>query len=370
MTVELKKERIKNWLEGKKEPPWEIQIHPTNRCNLNCKFCWRTGSDKRGFKELSREKWLSIIKEACEMKVKRLIFSGGGEPTLRPRIIEQSSKIMEDYDVESALVTNGVFLSKKLLEEMVERGWSSVTFSITGSNADVDDFLRGRKGAFEKTVENVDRLTKLRGNKRYPKITFQTVITKYNYDELLYIYHLARHFKADVVQFKMVNEGRTDPSKEDMSIEKGMLKKIESQLDKINRIENNLFKEDSILVKTDFSLKNLKGSFEIEELNNKNKIKNLKCVKPFSELVILSDGSTHPCCVVAESQYHEDVEKQPGYIESIKDKSLREIWMGNAFNGMRSIIQDGRIPEECKKLCPIDCKYRRASGLNSKNIPV
>ncbi|MFB6088596.1 MAG: radical SAM protein, partial [Candidatus Aenigmatarchaeota archaeon] len=79
---ESKRNRIENWLNGIEEPIWNMQLQPTDRCNLKCQFCWRR-EYTREFDELSKNKWLSIVKDACEMGVKLLTFVGGGEPLLR-----------------------------------------------------------------------------------------------------------------------------------------------------------------------------------------------------------------------------------------------------------------------------------------------
>ena len=83
--MDLKTERLLKWMEGKKMPPVRIEIHPTDRCNLKCRFCWQNTVIKRDYnktdynktdynKELPEKKILSIVDRIRMMKKIDVIF--------------------------------------------------------------------------------------------------------------------------------------------------------------------------------------------------------------------------------------------------------------------------------------------------------
>ena len=39
MNVDTEIDRIREWIQGDKAYPTKVDIFPTQKCNLNCKFC-------------------------------------------------------------------------------------------------------------------------------------------------------------------------------------------------------------------------------------------------------------------------------------------------------------------------------------------
>jgi MoaA/NifB/PqqE/SkfB family radical SAM enzyme len=105
---------ISNWYESKKDIESKIlnkklvqvQIHPTDDCNLKCSFCfYKDVNSKTEMKHKILEKIIDGIKQYKDV---RIIFSGGGEPTK----YEELPKIIKLCKVEGlaiGLITNGTF---------------------------------------------------------------------------------------------------------------------------------------------------------------------------------------------------------------------------------------------------------------------
>ena len=72
LTDEIAK-RVKKWLEGKPQNPIKLQFNPTDRCNLGCIFCWQRDSFRINYKnELSKERYIQLIKEAADSDIKSI----------------------------------------------------------------------------------------------------------------------------------------------------------------------------------------------------------------------------------------------------------------------------------------------------------
>lgn len=74
-------------------------IEVTNRCNLRCRHCYR---QQHGERDLSPEGWIKVFEELKKRHVVSMTYLGG-EPLLRPRIIE----IGRTYFPLNVVITNG-----------------------------------------------------------------------------------------------------------------------------------------------------------------------------------------------------------------------------------------------------------------------
>ena len=64
--------------------PIHVQLIPTNKCNLNCKFC--SCGDRRKDLELTLEECKKVIDIVSKRGTKSITITGGGEPLLHPDI--------------------------------------------------------------------------------------------------------------------------------------------------------------------------------------------------------------------------------------------------------------------------------------------
>lgn len=72
--------RMRSDTRGEDGAIWEIEFHPTNRCNLNCTGCsYRTRHSNHS---LSVEQVMSILNRYASCDLRSIFFSGGGDPLL------------------------------------------------------------------------------------------------------------------------------------------------------------------------------------------------------------------------------------------------------------------------------------------------
>ncbi len=133
-----------------------MALNVTNRCNLKCTHCywWR---EERG-SQLDDDDMISLmLRERKAGKNMALLY--GGEPAMRPNIIEAASKIFE----ATIVYTNGT------------QGFPDlpVTWMVSlDGTREVHDAIRG-KGCYDKIMENVERDT-------YRKPAVHMTITRQN----------------------------------------------------------------------------------------------------------------------------------------------------------------------------------------------
>ena len=129
-----------------------VQCHLTERCNLNCRHCYQTGS---GAAELSLDEIRAMLSEITDMlaawtEAYQLKFASslnvtGGEPFLRADLFE----ILGEMGVRGFavyLLTNGTLVDAEKAARLAALDVKGVQVSIEGP-AEIHDAIRG-KGSF------------------------------------------------------------------------------------------------------------------------------------------------------------------------------------------------------------------------------
>lgn len=110
-----------------------LQIRPTTVCNLRCAFCsTRAGEHETDF-EIDVSYLLDWIKEVVKVKGNNLIafVESVGEVLCYPKILElvRGIKKIKEFK-EIVLITNGVLLNEKWIDEFKKEGVDKINLSI------------------------------------------------------------------------------------------------------------------------------------------------------------------------------------------------------------------------------------------------
>lgn len=136
-----------------------LRISLTDACNLRCVYCMPEDMTFRHRSELmSDEELLYLVKIAASLGVTKIRLTGG-EPTIRPGIVELVREIAATPGVKDvAMTTNGILLDK-LARPLAEAGLKRVNVSIDTLDAEkfhritrwgrLDDVWRGIHAAEE-----------------------------------------------------------------------------------------------------------------------------------------------------------------------------------------------------------------------------
>jgi MoaA/NifB/PqqE/SkfB family radical SAM enzyme len=140
------------WEEKGVHIPPIIIYSITNRCNLNCKGCFHWALHDSEDTEMSDEKLRSTINEAKDLGVSIMVI-GGGEPMMRPEIINITS---ESPEVIFLVFTNGLLLNEEKLDRIQKNRNFVPVISLEGDRAGTD-FRRGEGvyGGLEKIIRKL-----------------------------------------------------------------------------------------------------------------------------------------------------------------------------------------------------------------------
>lgn len=328
---------------GETPGPWTLELYPTLRCNLDCAFCDTTDRHRPPVNELPVARQLAIVDEAAAMGVRRVAILGGGEPLLSaatPLLLER----VKAHGMEGFLTTNGTRLDA-VTDRLVALGWDEVHVSIDGAEAATHDALRGRPGAFRRSVSALCRLRRLRDARGggLPRLGLHFVLTNRNVDELAGVVRLAAALGCHRVDVDALVAYRP----EQQALALGPVERARLP----GRVEEALAEADRLGIATTLAAfrdaDTLRRGHRLPETPSAagptappaaEGLAAAPCLKAWHYLVVQADGRTAPCCVLA------------GTGGSVADTPLATLWEADPTllavrAGMRRGQPTGRCAE-------------------------
>lgn len=363
-------ERLSRWADGELVAPQRVLMYPTNRCNLRCRFCYQELSPYDLADTMPKSKWLALTGELCDMGVRTLQISGGGEPLVVAETVLDMMRIIKQSTTEGRLVTNGTLWRKPIIDEMVDIEWNYVISSIDGPEAAVHDWLRGVPGSFEKTCAGIRmfRDEKERRGTEIPLLEFSSVITNTNYKTAPDIVRLAYSLGVKVITFepafvsnpfvhkiKLSEEQNREymteiaPRAAELADSLGIIHNLHvvseiEDLDKTGDLRDKIMDDGTggdDCADEGPSFRDADAGPERECRDEApgeapiNPFYNLLCYEPWCWPKIEANGEVGPC----STNMLDDV--------NIKGLTFSEIWFGPPFEKFRRTIRDRNLPSGC-----------------------
>lgn len=303
--------------------PLYVSIDITNRCNLKCLHC-RADASPNCKEEIPLEKLKEIINELAEMKIIKLVVSGG-EPFIRKDIFEILSQCIKKKIPEVAVVTNGTLLNEKKIKKLKKIKIKHVVVSIDGLKR-THELIRG-KGTFDKTINSL----KLLVNYKF-KVGVVFTLSKLNYKDLWPVIKFLNKIRVDHVEIgSLMPFGRGADIKNEM-LDENFRKKLFLEYKKIK----NKYKKNFIDFESSFLC-----DIKIDE-EEKRIIPFMGCRGGRTSCAILSNGDVVACKLL------------PNLVAgNIFTTSFKKIWRND--KNWKEFRDNSHIPKECK-----NCKYSLA----------
>lgn len=210
----------------------------TNKCNENCKFCYRKISNDN-----SLENNIKIFNNISNIKINKITFAGG-EPLLYDKLFDLVDYIKKNNpDIILSITTNGKIINEHIIDEIIKR-FDWITFSIDSSDNNINEEIGRGSNHLPKIIWLLEKFN----NKINIKIN--TVVSKYNLEDLNNIYNIISKYNIQrwkLFRFYPNRKGKTNrtlfeiTNKESEKIEK-WTKELKTYNKKIN-IEYNDYDE-------------------------------------------------------------------------------------------------------------------------------
>jgi radical SAM protein with 4Fe4S-binding SPASM domain len=310
--------------------PIDAEIRVDWKCNARCKMCglhrYIDNSEYQRKSELSEENILTLLNDLSEMECMSVTFSGG-EPTLRKdmgRIIRYAAK---EKNMTVSINTNGNLLDKSKLDEYLDAGVDSFTFSILSPDPLISDNIMGLKNGLKHIGDAIDYINEYNCvSKARVKIFVNTVILRENIESFIgykdfYNKHRIDHLNLSPASiFTEWDEWSSDNEKLRPTLYqvKAFKKNI---IPKLQEDDWNLFVKDPFGDTDDEIEKNLHVIFSDAPR---------KCFTTMVHTVIQSNGDVIPCC------YSDD----NFIMGNVLKNSIKDIWNNEKYTRFRRMCRD------------------------------
>ncbi|PRY77174.1 pyrroloquinoline quinone biosynthesis protein E [Yoonia maritima] len=310
---------VRDWrAEGKANgipAPIAMLAELTHRCPLSCPYCSNPVELAQKSLELDTSDWVRVFQQAAELGVLQLHLSGG-EPAARRDLVDLV-KAARDAGLYTNLITSGIGLTERRLQELDMAGLDHIQLSLQGTDADMADRIGGYKGGFQRKMQVAAWIKDI----GFP-LTLNAVVHRQNLHQLPRAIEMAlemnaRRIEVAIVQFHgwaMSNRDALMPTKEQAQEASRVVAEAR------DRLKGQLVLD---YVPADYHAdypKRCMGGWGTTGLN------------------VAPDGEVLPC--------HAAQTIKSLKFDNVRNKSLSEIWYrGSAFNAYRG---DDWMQEPCR----------------------
>lgn len=330
---------------GKAVIPLRYFLDITYRCNLRCPYCYI--GENRNKNELSTDEWINIIKQIPNFG---FISIDGGEPLIRDDFKEIFKAASKQTPLKVNLYTNGLLINESHIDDFIQNKLLCLSVSLDGYK-EIHDKNRMYNGAYDKVIENLDRLQFKSKNKHKILIDIKTIILENNLDDILKLYEVCTRKKYD---FFSISVKRNNNLKQNPYLRESLNEefyKTEYPLELYFDMEKFRYIYKELVHMSKYSKTklrwapkfkpNMKGLEQIEKLfqNGNKDISELykPCLFPYSNLFINPEGIIYPCLSVA--------------MGSLREQSLMEIINLPKYRCFRKNLKVSKIFTGCQLCC-------------------
>ena len=182
--------------------PFTVYIEQTKYCNFKCFYCIHSTRDEadgefralghrmQHMDEVFFEKIIRELKEFPQDGIKRIVFSGLGEPLMNPRLPDYVRMVVEaGIAGRVEIITNGLLLTPEKSRALVAAGITNINISVQGLDAAGYEETCGIRIDFEHYLDNLKYLYEHKGDVQiYIKAIDATLGTKENEEKFFEIF--------------------------------------------------------------------------------------------------------------------------------------------------------------------------------------
>jgi MoaA/NifB/PqqE/SkfB family radical SAM enzyme len=141
-----------NWEQQGIHVPPILVISVTSKCNLHCEGCYHQALRHSTETEMTDERIWRLVDEAKELGISFIVLAGG-EPLVRPNILDLSKKSPE---IMFMMFTNGLLMNDEVLRKIAKNKNVVPLLSLEGYQVDTDG--RRGTGVYSILLKSIDKL--------------------------------------------------------------------------------------------------------------------------------------------------------------------------------------------------------------------
>ncbi|MEW6686665.1 MAG: radical SAM protein [Candidatus Edwardsbacteria bacterium] len=306
--------------------PSHIWVELIADCNIYCQMCRNTPTELHG--RIDFALFRSLVDQVSPGVLNYSIFNWGETLLLKPREVEKYLDYLCLHKRKNAriyLFTNGTLLDNDRCSILMNHG---VEIDVSVDGCSQNTFEKIRRGAnFKSVISNIKNAIELHERKfpNAPQIGIHSTIQRDNIDELVGIAKMAHKLGLSRIGFGLVIE----PSKFRIEFTEENVRKVEEAVN--YSMDVGLFVTEKPMRIGEYYWQSQHYTrTPIEKFNT-------VCNAPNFLAAVNEVGEVSACC------------SWPGTLGDLKKESFRDIWHGNRFENLRSVVNTPRAPKACLK---------------------
>ena len=326
--------------------PYHLLLFPTDRCNLDCFFCY-TDSLRRVAAELDWGVLHRALEEACDHGLKGVSLGGGGEPLIYRGMAPLMEFIRERGLGIDSIKTNGTAITEAMAEALLRARLRRITVSLNETEpAEYARMNRCPERLFHQAMRGIAAMVD--GKRRLAsecEVSVQVFVWKQNIARLPAMIATAMGTGADLVYVNTIDllpeADRMDAAQRDALAATVR----EAMAEHGDRLSLNLAGEGL----QDVAIEEVyKAARQLPDLvTTPNRIE--YCVIGWHSPTITASGDVFPCCHFAT-----DPSRTLG---SLHDAGLQKIWTGRLARQYRGEMRALMLAEADPALLPACTKF-------------
>lgn len=348
------------------DPPQHLTIFPTIKCNLRCGMCWWWGENGIAFKYTSSKEDIIYneltFKEISSLLEQARIWKSsvgfiGGEIFVRKDMIDLLA-FAQNLGIRTGIVTNGTLINQRIAEALSQMDNLEITISIDGTK-EIHNKIRGI-GAYEKSIQAINKIGKYKQKNKGPSILINTTITPDivgHLEEM--IDDLSSNPYLDLIKIQhlwFTNRSRAELHKQVLNEEFGIkndpgvnahiidgyaftpeqLDSLGLEIQRLERKKSRVqFRFYPPLIKANI----MKYYTDLDYSLRKS------CDVAFTDLLIQPDGTVKFCPDEWIANFN---------IGNIRTSSLETIWKNNLARHFREVLLKRKLFPSCNRCCHIN----------------
>ncbi|MFE4242014.1 radical SAM protein [Peribacillus butanolivorans] len=300
--------------------PISVSLELTNQCQLNCIHCFNSsGSPKSD--EMDIKKFVELANDFVNLGVTGF-FITGGEPLIKKDVNELVDFLGKNA-VTATFASNAVSIGAKTIDLLEKYPNLGIQVSLDGLEKN-HDFIRGLEGAFNKSVNNIKKLTQ-----RGISVAISYTMNDYNMDDLPNLIELCKDIGCEGINIGLTsNSGRAKENKIPTEVAKDFVEILQSSHKK--------YSTDSFFVGLDICEK--KVSSIMDEIEYPN-----KCGAGYNAIHVMPNGNITPCPAIPDINLGNLFEKN--ILEILKYKNVE--YSMNLPSPIRDLCGSCELYDQC-----------------------
>lgn len=313
------------------QPPAELYLEVTNRCNLKCRMCPQFWGMPEPSADLDLAQVEAIIAQLPRLD--RVVLHGVGESVLNPALPE-IVKAVRARGATTLMNSNGTILTRRRVTGLVRAGLDELRVSIDAASPETYEHVRGAN-ALHKLIRNLGVVQEVRAEhgSETPKLSLWVMGLQESLHELPQVVALAAKAGVKEVYLQRLVTSERGIANAANSLY-GVDHSVLDPLDEAHRVASELGIE-------------LKGS------GNTTGQASLRpgdedapwraCRRPWSLMYVTANGNVLPCCisVFTDAPYDELI------LGNLNEASVEEVWNGPRYQAWRKAMLSGEPPKAC-----------------------